>query len=187
MEASRVRALGESVSGGSVEAQETNVKSSLRTRSARALAAGALSAALLASAAATAFAAGPVAPNPVAPDPAHSTSAKLPDRLVTKPDQPNLKPAVTAASITIRANRTEVKSGQSVTLTGQIKGLKAGDRLDLQRYDGRKWTTVKTVTVKRGSSYTYAVVTPKLTGMGKEKLRVVHAKTMSPTVTITVK
>ncbi|GHK00274.1 hypothetical protein SY2F82_20710 [Streptomyces sp. Y2F8-2] len=186
-----MRALGESVSGGSVEAQETNVKSSLRTRSARALAAGALSAALLASAAATAFAAdpvapNPVAPNPVAPDPAHSASAKLPG-LVTKPDQTNRKPAVTAASITIRANKTDVKSGQSVTLTGQTKGLKAGDRLDLQRYDGRKWTTVKTVTVKRGSSYTYAVVTPKLTGMGKEKLRVVHAKTMSPTVTITVK
>ncbi|MFJ8358593.1 hypothetical protein [Streptomyces sp. NPDC093984] len=157
------------------------MKSSLRTRSARALAAGALSAALLTSAAAAA-----VAADPVAPDPAQGTSTKSPGTLAVKPDQPNLKPAVNAASITIRANRTNVKSGQSVTFTGQTKGLKAGERLDLQRYDGRKWATVKTVTVKRGSSYTYAVVT-KLTGMGKEKLRVVHAKTVSPTVTITVK
>ncbi|POX53415.1 DUF4369 domain-containing protein [Streptomyces sp. Ru72] len=156
------------------------MKSSLRTHSTRVLAAGALSVALLTSAGAAAFAADPVAPNPVA-----GTSTNAPN-LATKPDQPNLKPAVTATTITIRADRTEVKSGQSVTITGQVKGLKAGDRLDLQRYDGRKWATVKTVTVKRGSSSTYALVT-KLTGMGKEKLRVVHAKTMSPTVTITVK
>ncbi|MFF4210824.1 hypothetical protein ACFYZE_15995 [Streptomyces sp. NPDC001796] len=156
------------------------MKSSLRTHSTRVLAAGALSVALLASGAAAAFAADPVAPNPVA-----GTSTKSPN-LATKPAQPNLKPAMTATSITIRANRTDVKSGQSVTFTGQAKGLKTGDRLELQRYDGSKWATVKTVTVKRGSSYTYALAT-KLTGMGKEKLRVVHAKTMSPTVTVTVK
>ncbi|MFF3910773.1 hypothetical protein ACFYZJ_33615 [Streptomyces sp. NPDC001848] len=157
------------------------MKSSLRTRSTRGLAAGALSVALLTSAAATAFAA-----DPVAPDPAASMSTKAPSPTATKSSKPTHKPAVTAASITIRANRTEVKSGQSVTFTGQTNGLKAGDRLDLQRFDGKKWVTVKTATVKKGSKATYTLVI-KLTGMGKEMLRVVHGKTMSRTVTITVK
>jgi hypothetical protein len=201
MQASMVRALGESVSGGSVVAQETNVKSSLRTRSARALAAGALSVALLTSGAAAAFAADPAAPaSSMSADPMMSKSksadpmmskSKSADPMSKSPmaspkptrtHKSTMKPA--AASITVRASKTSVKAGQSDTFTGTTKGLKVGSALSLQRFNGTKWVTLKTATVKKDSSYTAAA---KLTTKGKQKLRVTNGTTMSPAVTVTVK
>lgn len=175
MQASMVRALGESVSGGSVVAQETNVKSSLRTRSARALAAGALSVALLTSAAAAAFAADPAAPTP-------TRTPSMMKSPMTKSPMASPKPAA-MASITIKANHTSVKTGHTVVFSGRATGLKKGTTLDLQRFNGKKWVTVKTTRISDGGPYSGTL---KVTGTGKEKFRVVHSKTVSPTVTVTV-
>ena len=152
------------------------MKSSLRTRSTRALAAGALSVALLTSAAAAAFAAEPAAPTPT-PKPSMSAMPTMSKSPMVSP-----KPTPTA-SITIKANKTTVKTGHTVVFTGRTTGLKKGARLDLQRLVGKKWVTVQTTTVKKGGPYT---VTLKVTGTGKEMFRTAHGKTVSPTVTITV-
>ncbi|GAA3839898.1 hypothetical protein [Streptomyces chiangmaiensis] len=136
------------------------MKSSLRTRSARLLPVGALSVALLATGAAGAFA---------APAPQHSATT--------------VKTA-TMASISVNASRTELQSGESVTFTGAATGLKIGDTLSLQRYDGTKWVTVKTVKVAQGNTYTFMAT--KLTTRGSERFRVSHGATVSPTVIVSV-
>jgi hypothetical protein len=146
------------------------VKSSLRTRSARALAAGALSVALLTSAAAAAFAADPAAPTPT--------------RTPSMMKSPMASPKPTAmASITIKANHTSVKTGHTVVFSGSATGLKKGTTLDLQRFNGKKWVTVKTARISDGGPYSGTL---KVTGTGMEKFRVVHDKTVSPTVTVNV-
>jgi hypothetical protein len=134
------------------------VKSTLRTRSARVLAVGAVAVTLVAVGAVGAFAAAPA-----------STAQNT---------------TVTAASITVQPSHTELKPGQSVTFTGHTEGLKAGDMLTLQRYVGSQWVTVKSLRVQ-GDTYAFSAV--KLPNRGMEKFRVIHAKAMSPTVTINVR
>jgi hypothetical protein len=144
------------------------VKSSLRTRSSRALAIGAVSIALLTSGAATAFAVDPVVPN------ASPSVNKMGD-----------SPKAVAAEIVIRADRTEVKSGQVVTFRGTAKGLKIGSSVALQRYNGTTWVDLPDHTlIKKGDTY---VLAARLATTGKQMYRVTDGRTMSPTVTITVK
>ncbi|MFE9449474.1 hypothetical protein [Streptomyces sp. NPDC006739] len=126
----------------------------LSSRTARMLAAGALSAALVSGGTTGAFATG---------------SSPMP---------------TTAASITIRANKTTVKAGNAVRFTGRTKGLKIGSVLVLQHQQGTKWTNLKAGTkVRRGSSYS---LTARLNTKGTEHLRVVSGMTHSPVVTVKV-
>ncbi|MFC5201699.1 hypothetical protein [Streptomyces kaempferi] len=144
--------------------------STLRSHTARALAAGALSAALLSAGTAGAFAAdGQTAvSNPRLPR-ADTTKAAPSDK----------------GSITIKADKTQVKAGESVTFTGRSKGLKIHTKVTLQHKKDGKWNSLKaSTTVKNGSGYT---LNAKLNTKGKEQLRVMADKTASPTVTVTMK
>ncbi|MER5542944.1 hypothetical protein ACWDBD_00560 [Streptomyces sp. NPDC001118] len=137
----------------------------LRHRYGRALGAGALSVALLSGGTAGAFAATPT-PTPTATSTTHMAAK---------------------ASITLTANKTSVKAGEAVKLTGRTKGLKVGSPLALQHLASGKWTNLKaTTTVKKGSSYAMVAKLPK----GTHQLRVVSAnktgKVVSPTVTVKV-
>ncbi|KAF5994378.1 hypothetical protein BOG92_023935 [Streptomyces sp. WAC00263] len=88
-------------------------------------------------------------------------------------------------SITARASKAQVKAGQSVTFTGRAKGVKVGTKVVLLRMHNGKWTALKSSTVlKNGSSY--SLVT-KFNNKGKEQLRVMAGKVVSPTVVVTVK
>ncbi|MFJ9712591.1 hypothetical protein [Streptomyces sp. NPDC101234] len=128
----------------------------------RALAAGALSLALLSAGSAGAFAA------------------------ETKPN-PSPSPSATAmGSITARASKPSVMTGESVTFTGRTSGLKVGSPLVLQHEVKGKWIPLKADTkVKKGSSY---ALTTSFRTKGTEHVRVaaVGKKVYSPTVTVDV-
>ncbi|MFF2997873.1 hypothetical protein ACFVTC_25485 [Streptomyces sp. NPDC057950] len=146
------------------------MKSTLRSHTARALAAGALSAALLSAGTAGAFAA------------AGQTAVSNP--LLTRADTTKAAPS-DKDSITIKADKTQVKARESVTFTGRSKGLKIHTKVTLQHKKDGKWNSLKaSTTIKNGSGYTLKA---KLNTKGKEQLRVMADKTVSPTVTVTVK
>ncbi|OLZ66576.1 hypothetical protein AV521_27160 [Streptomyces sp. IMTB 2501] len=135
----------------------------LRHRYGRALGACALSVALLSGGTAGAYAAG------IKPSPSPSNSAAK-------------------ASITLTANKTSVKAGETVKFTGRTTGLKINSPLVLQREKNGKWVPMKaTGKVKQGSSY--AILATFKTA-GTETLRVSSAtmggKVHSPTVTVKV-
>ncbi|MEU2422317.1 hypothetical protein ABZ619_15035 [Streptomyces sp. NPDC007851] len=124
----------------------------------RALAAGALSLALLSAGSAGAFAA--------------ETKAS-----------PSPSPM---ASISVKASKTSVTTGESVTFTGRTSGLKVGWPLVLQHEKSGKWVPLKVNTkIKNGSSYS---LTTSFRTKGTEHLRVaaVGKKVHSPTVTVNV-
>ncbi|MFI1102752.1 hypothetical protein [Streptomyces melanogenes] len=140
------------------------MNSTLTRRCARMAAAGALSVALLAGSAAAASAASPT------PKPSPSGSKYA---------------SATPGSLTIKASATEAKVGDKVTFTGRSKGLAIGSKVVLQHKKGSKWTTLHAdTTIKQGSSYSLDY---KVNTKGKEELRVMDGKTVSPTVTVTVK
>ncbi|MET8768082.1 hypothetical protein [Streptomyces sp. NPDC004658] len=93
------------------------------------------------------------------------------------------------ASITVKADKTEVKAGDKVTFTGRTKGLKIGSPLVLQHEKSGKWTSLRaTAKVKKGSSY---ALIAKLNTKGAEHLRIAgtseSGKVYSPTATVKVK
>jgi hypothetical protein len=131
----------------------------LRHRYGRALGAGALSVALLSGGTSGAFAAG---------------------------STPIVSPA--KATITITADKTSVKAGDSVKFSGNTTGLKVGSPLVLQHEKSGKWIPLKvTSKTKNGSSYS---LTATLSTPGTEKVRVasvtMSGKVYSPTVSVTV-
>lgn len=135
----------------------------LLSRSTHALAAGALSVALLSAGSAGAFAASSPKPHP-----SHSSSMS----------------PMTMGSITVKADKTTVKSGDEVTFTGRVKGLKTGTKLTLQHQKGNKWTTLKgSTTVNKGYAYT---LKHKFTNKGTEHLRIAAGKVYSSEVTLKV-
>ncbi|MEU0964896.1 hypothetical protein ABZ357_05425 [Streptomyces sp. NPDC005917] len=70
----------------------------------------------------------------------------------------------TMGSITIKASKTSVKAGETVTFTGRTKGLKIGTQLVLQHQNGGKWIPLKvSAKVKNGSAYS---LTAKLNTKG---------------------
>ncbi|RVU15910.1 hypothetical protein EOT10_38065 [Streptomyces antnestii] len=143
-----------------------------RSRCVRALAAGALSAGLISAGSAGAFAAG----NAPTPSATHSK---------TTPSATHSKTPKTKASITIKANHTSVKAGQSVTFTGRTKGLKSGTKLVLQKQHNGKWTTLGSSTTVT-KSHTYRL-THKFSTKGTQHVRVsTSGTTHSPTVSIKV-
>ncbi|MFF8727478.1 hypothetical protein ACF073_13435 [Streptomyces sp. NPDC015171] len=131
----------------------------LRHHCLRALGTGALSMALLAGGTAGALAAGSAA-----------------------------SPADGTATISAKADKSEVKAGDQVVFTGRTKGLKIGDPLVLQHEKSGKWTSLRaTSKIKKGSSY---ALIARLNTKGTEHLRVasLHSsgKVYSPTVTVKV-
>ncbi|MGV4984782.1 hypothetical protein ACWC0C_13925 [Streptomyces sp. NPDC001709] len=131
----------------------------------RALGAGLLSVALLSGSAAGAYAAAPT------PSPSNTMPS----------------PTTTMASITITVNKTSVKSGQMVRVTGRTKGLTIGSPLVLQHQMNGTWTSLPaTAKIKTGNAY---AILAKLS-QGTHVLRVAatngSAKVFSSTVTVKV-
>ncbi|MFJ9483638.1 hypothetical protein ACIRRI_53685 [Streptomyces mirabilis] len=158
------------------------MNSTLRSRCAKAIGAGALSVALLSAGAAGAFAASPSAASP-SPKP-HMTGTAKP-HMTGMPMPTRTGMGMANGSITARASKAQVKAGQAVTFTGRAKGVKVGTKVVLLRMHNGKWTALKSSTVlKNGSSY--SLVT-KFNNKGKEQLRVMAGKVVSPTVVVTVK
>lgn len=167
---------------GDPSRQESHVNSTLRSRCAKAIGAGALSVALLSAGTAGAFAASPSAASP-RPKPIMTGSAKPTGTSTAKPTKSGSPMA--NGSITARVSKVQVKPGQSVTFTGRAKGVKVGTKVVLLHMHNGKWTPLKSSTVlKNGSSY--SLVT-KFNNKGKEQLRVMADKIVSPTVVVTVK
>jgi hypothetical protein len=177
--------MGEIRLWGNPSRQESHVNSTLRSRCARTIGAGALSVTLLSAGTVGAFAASPGAapnPKPSVTDSAkpHTTGTAKP----TKTGSANRSP-MASVSITARVNKSQVKAGQSVTFTGRTKGVKVGTKVVLLHLHNGKWTALKSSTaIKNGSSYS---LTTKLNTKGKEQLRVMAGKVVSPTITVTVK
>ncbi|QIY98673.1 hypothetical protein HEP87_37795 [Streptomyces sp. S1D4-11] len=166
------------------------MNSTLRSRCAKAIGAGALSVTLLSAGTAGAFAASPSAASP-SPRPSMTGSAKPHITGTAKPTRTGMPmPTRTGmgmanGSITARVSKAQVKAGQSVTLTGRAKGVKVGTKVVLLHMHNGKWTALKSSTVlKNGSSY--SLIT-KFNNKGKEQLRVMAGKIVSPTVLVTVK
>ncbi|MEU4349042.1 hypothetical protein [Streptomyces sp. NPDC023838] len=141
------------------------MKSTLTHRCARMAAAGALSLALLAGGSAALATAATPSPKPSPSGSKYASAAP--------------------GSLTIKASVTEAKVGDKVTFTGRSKGLSVGSKVVLQHKNNGKWTTLHAdTTIKQGSSYSLEY---KVNKKGKEELRVMDGKTVSPTVTVTVK
>ncbi|MEU8585701.1 hypothetical protein AB0C59_01615 [Streptomyces sp. NPDC048664] len=150
------------------------MKLTLRTRSSRALAVCAVSAALVASGATAAFAVDPVVPN----TDNSSQSSSDTGSLVTNPGR------ALAAAIIVKTDRTQVRSGELVTLSGTTRGLKIGSPVVLQHFDGVKWVNLPDrAMVRTGSTYRLAF---KPTIRGKQQYRVMVSRTMSLPVSINV-
>ncbi|MFI9064171.1 hypothetical protein ACIGQE_20140 [Streptomyces sp. NPDC053429] len=129
-----------------------------RNRPARLLAAGALSLALWTAGAVGTASAAAFPPRPAATQP--------------------------AGEVSVKANPTDVKTGDKVTFTGRTKGVPIGSKVVLQHENGSKWTTLHASTaVKQGSSYSLDTT---FRSKGKEQLRVMVAGATSPTVTVNV-
>ncbi|MFF5855276.1 hypothetical protein ACFY8B_06510 [Streptomyces sp. NPDC012751] len=146
----------------------------LRHRHGRALGTGALCAALLCGGTAGAFAAD-ASPSPSPTDKNTSMS-------------PSPSPSG-MHSISVHADKSTVKAGETVKFTGRTKGLKVGSPLVLQHEKDGKWKALKaTAKVKTGNSY---ALLAKLDTKGTEHLRVASVtksgKVYSPTVTVTVR
>ncbi|MFJ2826975.1 hypothetical protein ACIPC1_05105 [Streptomyces sp. NPDC087263] len=93
-------------------------------------------------------------------------------------------PTAKAPAITVSTSTTKAKTGQSITVTGRVTGLKDGSKVTLQEKVNGKWVTLsESATVKKG---TYKI-SDKLKTKGTETLRVVDGKTVSKTVTVTVR
>ncbi|WP_317453667.1 hypothetical protein [Streptomyces sp. CBMA152] len=139
------------------------MKSTLSNRCARMAAVGALSFALVAGGA-TGIATA-ATPKPTPSGSKHASAA--------------------TSSLTIKASKTDVKVGDTVTFTGRSKGLSIGSKVVLQHKNKGKWTTLQpSTTIKQGSSYS---LDHKFTAKAKEELRVMDGTTTSPSVTVTVK
>jgi hypothetical protein len=171
---------------GKPSRQESHVNSTLRSRCAKAIGAGALSVALLSAGTAGAFAASPGAARP-SPKPIMTSSMKPSMTGTPKPTKTGStgRSPMAGGSITARVSKSQVKAGQSVTFTGRAKGVKVGTKVVLLHMHNGKWTALKSSTaLKNGSSYS---LTTKLNTKGKEQLRVMAGKVVSPTVTVMVK
>ncbi|MFE9765517.1 DUF4369 domain-containing protein [Streptomyces sp. NPDC005808] len=92
-------------------------------------------------------------------------------------------PTAKAPAITVSASTTKAKTGQSIAITGRVTGLKDGSKVTLQEKVNGKWVTLESTTVKKG---TYKI-TDKVKTKGTETLRVVDGKTVSKSVTVTVR
>ncbi|MEV7343011.1 hypothetical protein [Streptomyces sp. NPDC093544] len=89
-----------------------------------------------------------------------------------------------APAITVSASTTKAKTGQSITFTGSAAGLKDGSKVTLQEKVNGKWVSLPaSTTVKKG---TYKL-SDKVKTKGTETLRVVDGKTVSKTVTVSVR
>lgn len=166
------------------------MNSTFRSRCAKAIGAGALSVTLLSAGTAGAFAASPSAASP-SPKPSMTGTARPHITGTAKPTRTGMPMptrtgmGMASGSITARVSKTQVHPGQSVTLTGRAKGVKVGTKVVLLHMHNGKWTALKSSTVlKNGSSY--SLIT-KLNNKGKEQLRVMAGKIVSPTVLVTVK
>jgi hypothetical protein len=169
---------------GNPSRQEPHVNSTLRSRCAKAIGAGALSVTLLSAGTVGAFAASPSA---AAPNPSTTGSAKPHTTGTAKPTKTGSasRSPMAGVSITARVNKSQVKAGQSVTFTGRTKGVKVGTKVVLLHLHNGKWTALKSSTaLKNGSSYS---LTTKLNTKGKEQIRVMAGKVVSPTITVMVK
>ncbi|WNM35004.1 hypothetical protein RKE30_33855 [Streptomyces sp. Li-HN-5-11] len=133
-----------------------------RSRCASALAAGTLSIALLSAGSAGAFA-------------ANSTPTPMPTRT-------HSAPPATMGSITLKANHTAVKVGNTVVLSGTVRGLKTGSTLVLQRMTNGKWANLKTTAVV-GKNGTFAIKRT-LTTKGSQTLRVAAGNLHSRSITV---
>ncbi|MGW3494317.1 hypothetical protein [Streptomyces sp. NPDC001020] len=153
------------------------MKSSLRTRSTRVFAVGVLSTALLTAGTAGAFAAEPN------PKPKVTTEPKA----TMTPMCPHHKMCPHRASITTKANKSDVRAGDRVTFSGRADGLKIGSPVVLERYYGGKWMPLANdirTTIKQGSIYDLIT---RLDNKGQEQLRVRAGDVVSQPVTVTVK
>lgn len=89
-----------------------------------------------------------------------------------------------APSITVSASTTKAKPGQSVAFTGKVTGLKDGSKVTLQEKVKGKWVSLPVSTTVKKSTYK---LSDKFKAKGTETLRVVDGKTVSKTVTVTVR
>ncbi|MEU9455655.1 hypothetical protein [Streptomyces sp. NPDC048277] len=163
----------------------------------RALAAGALSLAVLSAGTAGAFAAPPKpSPTPTMTSPKPGMASPKPGNASPKPGMTSPKPGHASpkptppmsgmGSITARASKASVMTGEPVTFTGRTSGLKVGSPLVLQHEVRGKWVPLKAnAKVKNGSSY---ALTTSFRTKGTEHVRVaaVGKKVYSPTVTVDV-
>ncbi|MER6730869.1 hypothetical protein [Streptomyces puniciscabiei] len=168
----------------------------------RALGAGVLSVALLSGGTTGAFAATSTqtpTPSPTRtgmPTPTRTgmptpTRTGMPTAMpsVTRTGKPSMKPSRTPAamgSITVRANRTAVKVGNTVVFVGRVRGVKAGSTLVLQHLHNGKWVTLKyTGVVHKNGTYT---IRRTFTNKGTHQVRVAtkSGTLHSSPVTVTV-
>ncbi|MFD4598078.1 hypothetical protein ACFWPQ_08555 [Streptomyces sp. NPDC058464] len=89
-----------------------------------------------------------------------------------------------ASSITLKASKSTVKSGDVVTFTGQADGLKEGSKVTLQVKDGSKWVSLPATAKVSKAAYK---LTDKFDKKGVEVLRVKDGSTVSKNVSVTVR
>ncbi|MFK8907768.1 hypothetical protein [Streptomyces sp. YS-3] len=98
-------------------------------------------------------------------------------------------PVVQATSvkvgITAKPSVTSVKAWQLFRVTGTATGLKAGSKMALQQKQGKNWVSLPAVT-PLGSKGTYSLGV-KLGLKGKNDLRIVNGKAVSPVFNVTVR
>ncbi|MEV6319216.1 hypothetical protein [Streptomyces sp. NPDC051776] len=90
------------------------------------------------------------------------------------------EPALTAAS-----NASSVKAWQEFRVSGKAESIAAGTKLTLQQKQRSKWVSLPAVAVvNKSGSYSLRV---KLGLKGKNQLRIVGGRAVSPVVNVTVR
>ncbi|GAA0594082.1 hypothetical protein [Streptomyces crystallinus] len=88
-------------------------------------------------------------------------------------------------SITAKPSVTSVKAWQLFRVNGSATGLKAGSKMVLQQKQGKNWVSLPAVT-PLSSKGTYSLGV-KLGLKGKNELRIVNGKAVSPVFNVTVR
>ncbi|HEY0689461.1 MAG TPA: hypothetical protein VGD71_10500 [Kribbella sp.] len=92
--------------------------------------------------------------------------------------------AVAAApSISVGADKTRVKAGAKVTLTGTTKGIPANTKVTVQDLQNGRWVNLATTNVTRKATYSVSVTSHRI---GVNTFRVVTTRAASGSVKVTV-
>jgi hypothetical protein len=110
-------------------------------------------------------------------------ASAAPDTIRTTSSTAVARAVAAAPSISVRADKTRVKAGAKVTLTGTTTGIPTNTKVTVQDLQNGRWVNLATTNVTRRATYSVSVTSRRI---GVNTLRVVTTRAASGSVKVTV-
>jgi hypothetical protein len=110
-------------------------------------------------------------------------ASATPDTIRTTSSTAVARVVAAAPSISVGADKTRVKAGAKVTLTGTTKGIPANTKVTVQDLQNGRWVNLTTTNVTRKATYSVSVTSRRI---GVNTFRVVTTRAASGSVKVTV-